>query len=161
AIGLDNLLRFDPRALAQWAALGATLSYALAGVWARKALTGLSPQVAAAGMVTCSAVIALPLAWVIDGPISFALAPITWAALGYYSVIATALAYLLYYRVLAMAGSGNLMLVTLLIPPFAIALGALVLDEALAPRAYGGFALLALGLLVLNGRLRLPRRTRR
>ncbi|MBR9842247.1 MAG: DMT family transporter [Rhodobacteraceae bacterium] len=157
AIGLENLARFDPRALAQWAALGATLSYALAAVWARKALAGLAPQVAAAGMVTCSALIALPLAWIVDGPITLALSPVTWGALAYYSVIATALAYLLYYRVLAMAGSGNLALVTLLIPPFAIALGALVLDEALPPRAYLGFVLLGLGLLILNGRLRTRR----
>lgn len=151
AIGLENLARFDPRALAQWAALGATLSYALAGVWARKALAGLAPQVAAAGMVTCSALIALPVALIVDGPFSLSLAPVTWGAIAYYSVIATALAYLLYYRVLAMAGSGNLMLVTLLIPPFAIALGTLVLGEALPPRAYAGFALLGAGLLVLNG----------
>ncbi|MBL4813836.1 MAG: EamA family transporter, partial [Rhodobacteraceae bacterium] len=60
-------------------------------------------------------------------------------------------AYLLYYRVLAQAGSGNLMLVTLLIPPVAIVLGALVLDEALKPQAFAGFALLAVGLLILNG----------
>ncbi|WP_243613787.1 DMT family transporter [Shimia aestuarii] len=158
AIGLENLARFDPRALAQWAALGATLSYAVAGAWARKALSGLAPQIAAAGMLTCSALVALPLAWIVDGPLTLAISPVTWGALAYYAVIGTALAYLLYYRVLAMAGSGNLMLVTLLIPPFAIALGALVLGEALAPRAYFGFVLLALGLLVLNGRLPLPRR---
>lgn len=150
AIGIENLARFDPRALAQWAALGATLCYALAGVWARKTMSGLAPQVAAAGMVTCSAAMTLPLAWVVDGPISLTLWPVTWGAIAYASVVATALAYLLYYRVLATAGSGNLMLVTLLIPPFAITLGALVLGEALAPRAYGGFALLALGLLILN-----------
>ncbi|MGB1033443.1 MAG: EamA family transporter, partial [Primorskyibacter sp.] len=68
-------------------------------------------------------------------------------------LIATALAYLLYYRVLAMAGSGNLMLVTLLIPPVAIVLGAVVRDERLSSQALGGFALLALGLIVLDGRL--------
>jgi len=69
------------------------------------------------------------------------------------SLGATALAYLLYYRVLALAGSGNLMLVTLMITPIAILLGALVLDEQLAPNAYKGFALLALGLVIIDGRL--------
>ncbi|MEO0633993.1 MAG: EamA/RhaT family transporter, partial [Pseudomonadota bacterium] len=68
-------------------------------------------------------------------------------------IIATAFAYLLYYRVLAMAGSGNLMLVTLLIPPVAIILGALVLDEALPFSAFVGFGQLALGLLILDGRI--------
>lgn len=67
--------------------------------------------------------------------------------------MATALAYLLYYRVLAMAGSGNLLLVTLLVAPVAIILGALVLGEALPLRAYAGFALLASGLVIHDGRL--------
>jgi drug/metabolite transporter (DMT)-like permease len=59
-----------------------------------------------------------------------------------------------------MAGSGNLMLVTLLIPPFAIVLGAVLLGEQLRPAAFVGFALLALGLLILDGRIwRLLRRS--
>lgn len=62
---------------------------------------------------------------------------------------------------LALAGSGNLLLVTLMVAPVAIILGALVLDETLAPNAYKGFALLALGLVIIDGRLidrlRLPR----
>ena len=96
--------------------------------------------------------IMVPLAWMVDGPISFDLAPRTMVAIAYYALAATALAYLLYYRVLALAGSGNLMLVTLLVAPIAIVLGAIVLGEALRPAAYGGFALLALGLLVIDGR---------
>ncbi len=153
AIGLENLRAFDLRSLAQLAVLGGTMSYALASVWARKKLSGQPPQVAAAGMVTGATVIILPLTWVLEGPISLDLHPRTMLAIGYYAIVATALAYLLYYRVLAMAGSGNLMLVTLLIPPFAIVLGAVMLNETLRPAAYGGFALLALGLLVLDGRI--------
>ncbi|MFK7835624.1 MAG: DMT family transporter [Sulfitobacter sp.] len=153
AIGLENLRNFDIRSLAQLAVIGGTVSYALASVWARKTLSGQPPQVAAAGMVTGSTLIMLPAAWLIEGPLTLDLEPRTLAAIGYYAFGATALAYLLYYRVLAMAGSGNLMLVTLLIPPFAIVLGALLLNEALRPAAYGGFALLALGLIVLDGRV--------
>ncbi|WP_353340773.1 DMT family transporter [Pelagimonas sp. KU-00592-HH] len=156
AIGLDAIRHFDPRSLAQLAALGAPLSYALAAVWARKHLAGLAPHVSAAGMLTCSALIAVPLAWAVDGPFETQLSATTYAALAYYALIATAGAYLLYYRVLDMAGSGNLSLVTLLIPPFAIVLGALVLDEALEMRAFAGFGILALGLLVLDGRIPLP-----
>jgi drug/metabolite transporter (DMT)-like permease len=77
----------------------------------------------------------------------------TWAALGYLAVVATAGAYMLYYRVLAAAGAGNLSLVTLLVAPFAILLGALVLGETLPPRAYAGFAILAAGLLLIDGRV--------
>jgi drug/metabolite transporter (DMT)-like permease len=152
AIGLDQLGALDPRSLGQLAVIGGTISYALAGVWARKRLVGLPPQIAAAGMLTAATAIILPAAWLIEGPLPLPHAPATWAAIGYYAVIATALAYLMYYRVLAMAGAGNLMLVTLLIAPVAILLGAVVLNEALLPHAYAGFALLAAGLIVLNGR---------
>ena len=154
AIGLSSLAQFDLRSLGQLAVLGGTLSYALAGVWARKRLTGLAPQVAAAGMVTGSTLIMIPLAYFIDGPFDLSRSSRTWIAIGYYAVVATAFAYLLYYRVLAMAGSGNLMLCTLLVAPVAIVLGALILGETLRPQAYLGFALLALGLMVLNSKSR-------
>lgn len=153
AIGLDNLRNFDITSVAQLAILAGTLSYAFAGVWARKTLTGLAPQVAAAGMLTASTLILLPLAWYFDGPLNLNLQPRTIYAIAYYSIGATALAYLLYYRILALSGSGNLMLVTLMITPIAIILGALVLDETLSPNAYKGFALLAIGLVIIDGRV--------
>ncbi len=153
AIGLENLTRFDPRSLAQLAVLGGALSYAFASSWARARLSGLRPQVAAAGMLTGSRLVMLPAALWLEGVPSFDLQPRTVLAIGYYALVATAFAYLLYYRVLAMAGSGNLMLCTLLIPPVAIVLGAVVLGEALAPQAYLGFAILSLGLMVIDGRL--------
>jgi|TARA_B110000908_G_C10227785_1_gene438926 drug/metabolite transporter (DMT)-like permease len=153
AIGLDNFRTLDLRSMAQLAVIGGTVAYAIAGVWARKKLVGMPPQMAAAGMLTGSTVIMLPLVYFIDGPLSFDLQPRTMWAIGYYAIIATAFAYLLYYRVLAMAGSGNLMLVTLLVAPLAITLGAVVLDEKLGANAYLGFAILALGLIILDGRV--------
>lgn len=160
AVGPGALDAFDLRSGAQIAVLGATFAYACASAWARAKLGGLHPLVAAAGMLTASTLILAPAAWIVDGPVNLALSPASWMAIGYISIVATALAFLLYYRVLGMAGSGNLMLVTLIVPPVAIALGALVLDETLSPRAYAGFALLGLGLLVLNGRLRWPLKRR-
>ena len=159
AIGLGNLAALDLRSLAQLAVVAGTVSYALAGVWGKLRLRGLAPQVAAAGMLTCSSAAMIPAALLIDGP-RWPVAADTWLAVGYYAVAATALAYLLYFRVLAMAGSGNALLVTLLIAPVAIVLGAVVLGESLAPNTYAGFALLALGLAVIDGRL-LPRVDRR
>ncbi len=151
AIGLENLLHFDLRSLAQLAVVGGALAYAIAGLWARIYLSDLSAPVAAAGMLTGSSLIMIPTALWIDGPMLPNL-PVTWAALGYMSLIATAGAYLLYYRVLATAGAGNALLVTLMIPPVAIVLGAALRGETLLPQAYGGFALLALGLVLIDGR---------
>ena len=153
AIGLENLKNFDLRSLAQLAVIGGTVAYAVAGVWARKHLVGMPPQLAAAGMLTGATVIMLPLVYFVEGVPAFNLKPITLGAIGYYAVIATAAAYLLYYRILAMAGSGNLMLVTLLVAPIAIMLGAVVLGEKLAANAFLGFAILAVGLIILDGRV--------
>ena len=136
AIGLQSVRNFDITSLAQLAVIAGTISYAFAGVWARINLTGLPPQVAAAGMLTGSSLVMVPAALLIDGTPSFDLS-----------------AYLLYYRILAAAGSANTMIVTLLIPPVSIILGALVLDESLSPNVYIGLALLALGLAVLDGRV--------
>ncbi len=150
ALGASNLLRFDLQSLGQLAILAGTVSYAGAAVWARKHLSGLPPQISAAGMLTGSTILMLPIMVVTDGVPSLRLPAETWLAIGYYAVVSTAGAYLLYYRVLAAAGSGNLLLVTLVIPPVAIVLGAWVRHEALPPNAYLGFSILAAGLLILS-----------
>ena len=146
ALGWGNLASFDPRTLGQVAIVGGTVSYGLAAVWARRRLQGVAPVTAATGMLTTSMVMAIPTAWAIEGPPAVALASETWLAIGYFAVVATALAYLIYYRLIALAGSGNTMLTTLLIAPVAIVLGAWVRGEALGLNAYAGFGLLALGL---------------
>jgi drug/metabolite transporter (DMT)-like permease len=153
AIGPAALWQLDLTSTAQLAVVAGTFSYACAGAWARKTLRHLPPLAASAGMLTGATLIMLPLCLLSEGVPGLAYSAITWAGILYYAIIATALAYLLYYRVLAMAGSGNLMLVTLLIPPVAILLGAYAREETLSPTAYAGLALLALGLVILDGRL--------
>lgn len=156
ATGPSTLTAFNPASLGQIAILGASLAYAFAATFARVAVRGLRPEVSAAGMLTAAAIVMIPAALVVEGVPGLDYRPATWAALAYLALIASALAYLLYYTVLRLAGAGNLGLVTLLIPPFAVALGALVYDEALAPSAWAGFGLLAVGLLILDGRLPWP-----
>ena len=111
-------------------------------------------------MLSAATLIMLPLALAYDGLPAKIPAPESIAALLFIMLIATSGAYLLYYRILARAGAANLMLVTLLIPPFAIIFGAAVLGESLPLRSYAGLCLIALGMLVLDGRFlrRLARR---
>jgi drug/metabolite transporter (DMT)-like permease len=156
-IGWQALTALDLTSVAQLALLCAAFSYACAGSWARKTLGGLPPQVAAAGMLTGSSLMMIPAALMIEGAPTLTHSAGTWGALAYLAIISTAGAYLLYYRLLGMAGAGNLSLVTLLVAPFAILLGALVLQESLPPRAYAGFALIAAGLLVIDGRILRPK----
>ena len=73
-----------------------------------------------------------------------------WPAL---ALLSTALAYVLYFRILAAAGATNLLLVTFLIPVPAILLGAMVLGERLEPRHFAGMALIGLGLAMIDGRI--------
>lgn len=154
AVGLESFATFDLRSMAQLAVIAGTVSYAFAGSWARAQLKGQTPLISSAGMLTGSALVMLPLMVAVEGPPSLSLEPRTWGAIAYYALISTAGAYLLYYAILAQAGAGLLLVVTLMIPPVAILLGAWVRDETLAGTAYLGFALLAMGLVILGRRPR-------
>ncbi|WP_391481285.1 DMT family transporter [Nereida sp. NH-UV-3] len=160
-MGPDALQDFNLTNLAQLAILGATLSYAFASVWGKTTLAGQPPLMNALGMVVCSSVLMLPIVWFAHGAPSFAFQPATWGALLGLAVLSTALAYLLYFAILARAGAANLMLVTLLIPPFAITLGALFLSERIGIQAFAGFAVIAIGFAVTDGRLFARLRQRR
>ncbi len=137
------------------ACLAAALCYALAGVWGRRFRTlGLAPLSAAFGQVTCATVMLLPLVALIERPWTLAMpAPTVLAALVALAVLSTSLAYGLYFGLIARAGAVNATLVTFLVPVSALALGAAFLGESLAPRQIAGMALIALGLVVIDGRL--------
>lgn len=152
-MGVDLLSGIDLRNLAQLAVLGAALSYAFASVWGKVALAGQPPQMNALGMLIGSSLLMIPVALWADGVPRFDLSGPVWAALLAVAVFSTALAYLLYFAILKRAGAANLMLVTLMIPPFAVSLGAGFLGESLEPEAFLGFALIALGLAITDGRL--------
>ncbi|PYF13149.1 drug/metabolite transporter (DMT)-like permease [Rhodobacter viridis] len=152
AIGPEALTGFTLASAAQWAIIGASITYGFAGAYARKAIVGLAPEVAAAGMLTGGVVWLAPAMLIVEGVPSFHYAPQVWAGLIWLALGCSALAYLIYYRILKLAGAGNLSLVTLLIPPVAIVAGALVYDERLGPHALVGFAVLAAGLWLTNSR---------
>ena len=113
----------------------------------------------ATGQVTAAALLLLPLVVLIDRPLQLAPPglPSLLAVLGL-ALISTAFAYVLYFRILASAGATNPSLVTMLVPPTAICLGILFLDEVLAPHHLAGLALIIAGLLVIDGRLAAFRR---
>jgi len=140
---------------AQGAILAAALSYAFAGVYGRRfKKMGVKPLHTATGQVTASAMMLLPLSMWVDKPWTLAMpGGGTWAALVGLGLLSTALAYTLYFRILATAGATNVLLVTLLVPVSAILLGVLVLGEALEANSLAGMALIALGLALIDGRL--------
>lgn len=139
---------------AQAACVLAAICYAISGLYGRRfGNLGLAPLATAAGMLTASSVLLMPVAlavhqpWTLPRPDAAVVASL--AAL---AVLSTALAYIVFFRLLATAGTINLLLVTLLVPVTAILLGVLVLGEALLPRHLAGMALIALGLAAIDGR---------
>ena len=158
-IGPSLLHSFDLTSLGQIALIGAAISYAVAGALGRVLGKGIPPQILAMGMLGGSSVVGAVVAIATEGPPPLP-AAVPAMAIGYLAAMATAVAYLLYYRLLATAGAGNTSLVTLLVAPLAVTLGAVVLDETLPARAFAGFAGIALGLLILDGRVlsRIPLR---
>lgn len=140
--------------LAQLACLMAAGAYACAGIFGRRfRALGVSPLVSATGQVVASAAMLIPVVLLVDRPWTLpipGLVPsvaILSLALG-----GTALAYVIYFRILAAAGATNLLLVTFLIPVTAILLGNLALAEQLEPRQLGGMVLIAVGLAAIDGR---------
>lgn len=145
---------------AQCALLGAAISYGFGAVFGRRFRgLGVSPMMTATGQVIMSSLILLPLWLLIDRPWGLAVpGPAAIMAVIGIASLSTAFAYWLYFRILATAGATNLSLVTVLIPPGAIILGILVLDEVLLPRHLVGLGLIIAGMFVTDGRIRLPRR---
>ena len=152
-MGMSALANFNLSNLAQLAILGATLSYAFAGVWGKTALSGQPPLMNALGMLIGSTVLMIPIVLAFDGSPNLALSVEVWGALIGLAFLSTALAYILYFAVMVRAGTANLLLVTLLIPPFAVGLGALFLGEKLGIQAWIGFGIIAVGFAVTDGRL--------
>lgn len=151
-IGPDVLDGLSGDLAAQLAVLGAAVSYACAGIFGRR-FSGTPPLVTAAGQVTASTLTLLPLALVADWPWLLPLPSAkTLAAVIALALLCTALAYVIYFRVLATSGASNLLLVTLLMPASAILLGTTALGERLEPRQLAGMALIAAGLAAVDGR---------
>ncbi|WP_439572346.1 DMT family transporter [Phreatobacter sp.] len=149
---------------ALFACLGGALSYAFSGLWGRriKALA-LTPMATACGQLVWTSLMILPVVLVADRPWLMAVpGPAATAAILGLAVLSTALAYIIFFRVLDSAGPTNLLLVTFLIPVSAIVLSGLFLGESLQARHFAGMALIGLGLAAIDGRLfRLARRPSR
>lgn len=161
-IGPGALSGLGSQGWRQLAVLGAALSYAGAAVYGRR-FGHLPPAVAATGQVTGTAVLVLPLALFLEQPWTLVPSLEVWGAILGLSLLSTAVAYLIYFRVLATAGATNLMLVTFLIPVSAVILGILVLGERPGLQVVAGMALIFAGIAAIDGRLasRLARARRR
>lgn len=143
---------FSWQGLGQAAVLLAAICYSLAGIYGKR-FKSLSPVVTSAGMLICSSILMLPFVW-IAGSLDFSnfTAEATAAVVGL-AVLSTAAAYLLYFRILSVAGATNVLLVTFLIPVSAIFLGVGILGEVLQVSDIVGMACIFAGLAIIDGRV--------
>ncbi|MGC4025410.1 MAG: DMT family transporter [Mesorhizobium sp.] len=139
---------------AKFALIGAALSYAFALIVARKNFVGVPAPVVAAGQLSASTIIMIPVIAILYGPSAvFAGSSHVWAAIFALALLSTAFAYILYFRILASAGATNASLVTLIVPVSAILLGVIFLGETLETFEMIGMVLIGLGLITIDGRL--------
>ena len=152
-VGPEALVGSSASLLGMLLVLGAALFYAFSGIWARR-FRATPPLVTASSQLTCSALVLLPLALILDQP--WQLATPSSAAVGAIvglAVLSTALAYIVFFRIMAASGPTNTMLVTLLVPVSAIAFGTLILGEVLQPRHVAGALVIGFALAILDGRV--------
>jgi len=152
-IGLDALQGLGMNVVAQLAVIGAAISYGLAGIYGKR-FKGTPPIVTAAGQITASTLMMIPVALLVDKPWLLPLPHLNvlGALLGL-ALLSTALAYVVYFRLLSSVGATNLLLVTFLIPASAILLGVIILGEQLGWSQFVGMGLIGLGLMAIDGRI--------
>lgn len=137
------------------ACLAAALSYAFSGLWGRRIKPlGLTPTFTAWAQLTVASLVMTPVVALVDRPWALAMPGLpAIAAVVALAVLSTALAYIIFFRILASAGPSNLLLVTFLIPVSAILLASLFLGERLAWTHFAGMGLIGIGLAAIDGRL--------
>ncbi|MBA3506244.1 MAG: DMT family transporter [Betaproteobacteria bacterium] len=138
---LDSLSR--PVVLAIAACLVASLCYGLGGVYVKRRMQGVSSMALACGSQLAAAIVlapALPFT-VVPGPIT----PLVAANVVALALGSTAVAYLIYFKLIADIGPSRALTVTFLIPLFGVAWGVIFLGEAVTPEMAGGGALIVAG----------------
>lgn len=157
-VGTEALGGISGSVIAQLACLAATLLYALAAVYGRTlSQSTMTPLVVATGQVITAAIIMLPVMLITDQPWTLPMAGWdAWAGAIGLAIPSTAIAYFFYFRLIDSAGASNAMLVAFIMPVIAIILGVVALGETVEGKELAGAALIALGLIAIDGRL-LPR----
>lgn len=151
-IGPGVLTGFGGPIWAEFAVIAATLSYAFAGILAKR-FRGVPPTVTSTGQMTASTLIMIPTALLYDGiPEVTAIDTGVWLAILGLALLSTAFAYILYFSIVRTAGATNASLVTLIVPVSAIILGTIFLGERLAAHDFLGMALIGFGLIIIDGR---------
>jgi drug/metabolite transporter (DMT)-like permease len=154
-VGPDAMKGLSNNLLAQIACIVSTLFYSFAAIYGRRlSQTQMTPMVVATGQTAMAALFMLPVVLLFDQPWAIAMPRMDSTLAGItLALFSTALAYILYFRLIDRAGASNAQLVAFLMPILAVILGIAFLGESLSGGQIAGAALIAVGLVILDGRL--------
>jgi drug/metabolite transporter (DMT)-like permease len=143
-----------PQTLGIFAVVAASFSYGVSAMWAKLRLQGIAPLTIATCQLSISTAIMIPLSFAFSKPDQlFSVSKETAIALLLLAGVSTAIAYLIFFKIIARAGPTFVSLVTMLIPVSAIVMGYFWLGEKLSITEIVGAALILLALAVIDGRL--------
>lgn len=148
-IGFSALNGLGDQVLPQLAIVAATICYAGAAIYGRS-FQGLSPLVPAAGSLIAGAIVLIPISLIFDRP--WALQPSfnSTAALLLLSVFSTAIAFVIYFRLVQTLGSVGTTSQAYLRVPIGVAIGAIFLGESLSPTIWMGLGCVVIGVAAMT-----------
>ena len=152
-VGRQAMAGFGEQLWAQLALVAASLCYGGAALFGRS-FKGLDPIMPVAGSLLCGALVLLPLSLVLDRPWTLTPSAQSIQALVALSLVSTALAFVIYFRLIARLGSVATTSVAYLRVPTGVLIGMVFLGEALAPTASAGLALVIVGVMAMTLPLR-------
>lgn len=156
--GVALLVGVQPKGhlVAGLAVVFSAFCYAVAALWTARRMRDVQPLILSLGALTAASLATLP-AGLTRLPHHFPSAGVTAAMLAL-GIAGTGLAYILYYSILTGAGASRGILITYLVPAFALAYGVLLLGEPLSVAAVVGLALVLAGVALGTGGVPLTRR---
>ena len=153
-VGYGNIYDLFDKGSGKFLILLSGLSYAFAAIFAKVRLQNIQPEVAATGMLTMSTLILSPFIFLFYGNEVSSLNIISMSYSLLFAVICSVLAYFIYFKILLSTGAGNLLICTIIIPPSAILLNAILIGELITLNELIGLVIITFGLLILDGRLK-------
>jgi drug/metabolite transporter (DMT)-like permease len=154
-VGVTVLVGWDPLPLngavllAVAAMLLASLSYALGATYAKRSFSGIPPLGMAIGQLSGAVVLLLPMA-VVSVPERAPSTVVTFSMLGL-AFLSTAVAYLIYFRLIENVGPTSTVTVTLLVPVFGLLFGVLLLEEPFGPGTLAGLGVILTSVVLITG----------
>ena len=155
-VGVAVLVGFDPAQLgngdffAELLLIGAAISYAIGGVWARRFVSGYRPMIPALFEVFTALVMVSVLAFLLERPLDGPFTPASIAAVAWLGLVGSGFAFMAFFRLLGRWGAQRTSLVAYLLPVWGIILGAAVLGEEIPPQLLLGTGLVIGGIALVN-----------